>query len=82
MVASGQTNHMGFRAYVIIWDWQSRKEISRYELHRVKVQSLCFSSNEQYLVSLGGKDCGSIIVWDIEQKYEGFFFKFGIKMVY
>ncbi|XP_039429837.1 cilia- and flagella-associated protein 52 [Culex pipiens pallens] len=67
MVASGQTNHMGFRAYVIIWDWQSRKEISRYELHRVKVQSLCFSSNEQYLVSLGGKDCGSIIVWDIEQ---------------
>lgn len=74
MVASGQTNHMGFRAYVIIWDWQSRKEISRYELHRVKVQSLCFSSNEQYLVSLGGKDCGSIIVWDIEQKYEGFFY--------
>nr|XP_029732385.1 cilia- and flagella-associated protein 52-like [Aedes albopictus] len=67
MVASGQTNHMGFRAYVIIWDWESRKEISRYELHRVKVQSLCFSSNEQYLVSLGGKDCGSIIVWDIEQ---------------
>ncbi|EAT39137.1 AAEL009035-PA [Aedes aegypti] len=67
MVASGQTNHMGFRAYVIIWDWESRREISRYELHRVKVQSLCFSSNEQYLVSLGGKDCGSIIVWDIEQ---------------
>ncbi|XP_058832264.1 cilia- and flagella-associated protein 52-like [Topomyia yanbarensis] len=67
MVASGQTNHMGFRAYVIIWDWQSRQEISRYELHRVKVQSLCFTCNEQYLVSLGGKDCGSIIVWDIEQ---------------
>lgn len=46
---------------------RSRKEISRYELHRVKVQSLYFSSNKQYLVSLGGKDCGSIIVYDIEQ---------------
>ncbi|XP_053672450.1 cilia- and flagella-associated protein 52 [Anopheles nili] len=68
MVASGQSNHMGFRAFVIVWDWETRKEISRHELHRVRVQSLCFSSNDQFLVSLGGKDCGSIIVWDIEQR--------------
>ena len=46
MVASGQKNHMGFRAYVIVWDWQSKKEVSRHELHRVLVQSLCFTANE------------------------------------
>lgn len=34
-IASGQKSHMGFRACVIIWDWETRKQRSRYELHKV-----------------------------------------------
>lgn len=67
-VASGQINHMGFRAHLFVWDWNKRCEILRHELHKVRVQDLCFSSDEQYIISLGGKDCGMIIVWNIEKK--------------
>lgn len=56
---------MGFRAYLIVWDWTGRCELVRHELHKVKVQSVCFSSCEQYIISLGGKDCGMLIVWNI-----------------
>lgn len=59
---------MGYRAYVIIWSWETKKEISRHELHKVRVEALCFTSNEQYLVSLGGKDDGMIVVWNLEKR--------------
>lgn len=68
LVASGQINHMGFRAYVIIWDWESRRESARHELHKVRVQALCFTANEKFLISLGGRDCGQVLVWDIEKR--------------
>lgn len=35
LVASGQINHMGFRAYVIVWDWERKAEKFRHELHKV-----------------------------------------------
>jgi hypothetical protein len=35
LLGSGQRNHMGFRAYVIVWDWQTRTELMRHELHKV-----------------------------------------------
>lgn len=60
---------MGFRAHLFVWDWNKRCEILRHELHKVRVQDLCFSSDEQYIISLGGKDCGMIIVWNIEKKF-------------
>lgn len=65
LVASGQINHMGFRAHLIVWSWENRCEILRHELHKVRVQDLCFSSDEEHIISLGGKDCGMIIVWNI-----------------
>lgn len=37
LIASGQINHMGFRAYVIVWDWQKKCEKLRHELHKVKL---------------------------------------------
>lgn len=67
-IASGQINHMGFRAYVIIWDWKTLKEITRHELHKVRVEALSFTSDEKYLISLGGRDCGQVLVWDMEKK--------------
>ena len=27
---------MGFRAYVIVWDYETRREIGRHDLHKVK----------------------------------------------
>lgn len=68
LIGSGQVNHMGFRAHLIVWSWVGRFEILRHELHKVRVQDICFSSDEQYVISLGGKDCGSIIVWNINRK--------------
>ncbi|KAG5675953.1 hypothetical protein PVAND_005810 [Polypedilum vanderplanki] len=67
LLASGQINHMGFRAHLFVWDWEKRCEILRHELHKVRVQDLCFSSDEEHLISLGGKDCGMIIVWNINK---------------
>lgn len=65
LMASGQINHMGFKGYVIVWDYESRKEIGRHDLHKVKVQAICFSSNDRYVISIGGKDDGSVIVFDV-----------------
>lgn len=65
LVATGQQTHMGFEAEIIIWDFESRTELRRFKLHRVKVQGLTFSPNDKYLVSLGGEDDGKVAVWDV-----------------
>ena len=62
------------QAEVIIWKWQDLVESQfekvepyrRLKLHRVKVQDLAFSPQEDFLVSLGGEDDGKISFWDIE----------------
>lgn len=59
---------MGFRAYVIVWDYKTRTEILRHELHKVQVESICFTSDEEHIISLGGRDCGMLIVWNINKK--------------
>ncbi|XP_044754994.1 cilia- and flagella-associated protein 52 [Coccinella septempunctata] len=64
-VASGQINHIGFKASVIIWDFEKRCILSQHELHKVRVEAVMFSFDDQYLVSLGGRDCGSVVVWSI-----------------
>lgn len=67
-LASGQVTHMGFKADVIIWDFESRQLYARLTLHKVKVEDLAFSPNELYLVSLGGQDDSCVVVWDIAKK--------------
>ncbi|CAJ1065978.1 cilia- and flagella-associated protein 52 [Xyrichtys novacula] len=67
-IASGQVNSMGFKAPIIIWDYEQRKEYAQLELHKAKVEALAFSPGEKYLVSLGGVDDDSIVVWNIETK--------------
>lgn len=64
-IASGQISHMGFRSYVIVWDWETKQEKSRHELHRIEIASLAFTANEEFLVSLGGQDDGTLVVWDV-----------------
>ncbi len=52
LIGSGQINHMGFRAYVIVWDYKTRTELLRHELHKVRVEALCFSSDEEYVYDI------------------------------
>jgi len=64
-IATGQVNYMGFKAPIILWDYESRQPMWEQELHKVKVQALAFSADSNYLISLGGRDCGAVVVWDL-----------------
>ncbi|KAJ8898214.1 hypothetical protein PR048_003574 [Dryococelus australis] len=66
MIASGQLNHMGFTASVILWNFDKRQQVVKHELHKVRVESLAFSCDSKSLISLGGRDDSYVIVWDIE----------------
>ncbi|NXX44697.1 CFA52 protein, partial [Tricholaema leucomelas] len=66
-VASGQVTFLGFKADIILWDFQRKELLARLSLHKGKVQGLAFSPNSRYLVSLGGLDDGSVVVWSIEK---------------
>ena len=57
---------MGFKADVITWSYHEKQLFNRLSLHKVKVEAVAFSPNELYLVSLGGQDDGSVVVWDIK----------------
>ncbi|XP_030842134.1 cilia- and flagella-associated protein 52 [Strongylocentrotus purpuratus] len=67
-IASGQQTHMGFKAMIIVWDYEKRSVHCKLDLHKVKVQDLAFSPNDLYLVSLGGQDDGAIVIWDVMKK--------------
>ncbi|KAL9655279.1 hypothetical protein ABK040_009052 [Willaertia magna] len=64
-LATGQSTYMGFKADIIIWDFEDRKLIHRLSLHHAKVEYLAFSDDGQLLVSVGGKDDNNITVWDV-----------------
>ncbi|KAG5278993.1 hypothetical protein AALO_G00104960 [Alosa alosa] len=65
-IASGQVTFMGFKADAIIWDFAKKEMHARLHLHKAKVEALAFSPNDKYLVTLGGQDDGSVVVWNIE----------------
>lgn len=67
-IASGQVTDPGFKADTMVWRFDGRSEHCRLAIHRNRVQDLCFSPNEKYLVTLGGPDDGSLVVWDVERK--------------
>ncbi|KAH1183141.1 cilia- and flagella-associated protein 52 [Mauremys mutica] len=67
-VASGQVTFMGFKADIILWDYKKRELLARLSLHKGKIEKLAFSPNELYLVSLGGQDDGSVVVWSIAKR--------------
>nr|AAH72072.1 MGC78960 protein [Xenopus laevis] len=67
-LASGQVTYMGFKADILLWDYSRREACAKLTLHKVKVQALAFSPNDQYLVSLGGQDDGSVVVWNVAKR--------------
>uniref|UniRef100_A0A7M4EJV5 Cilia- and flagella-associated protein 52 n=1 Tax=Crocodylus porosus TaxID=8502 RepID=A0A7M4EJV5_CROPO len=60
-IASGQVTFMGFKADIILWDYEKKELLARLSLHKGKVEKLAFSPNDLYLVSLGGQDDGNKI---------------------
>uniref|UniRef100_A0A8C5R5C0 Cilia- and flagella-associated protein 52 n=1 Tax=Leptobrachium leishanense TaxID=445787 RepID=A0A8C5R5C0_9ANUR len=67
-LASGQVTFMGFKGDIILWDYAKQEAFAKLTLHKVKVEALAFSPSERYLVSLGGQDDGSIVLWDVMKK--------------
>ena len=65
-LASGQKTYSGFKADIIVWDLEKMSLIHRFAIHKYLIQSLSFSFDEKYLVSLGGAEDNYLIVWDIE----------------
>ncbi|XP_004926410.2 cilia- and flagella-associated protein 52 [Bombyx mori] len=63
-VGSGQINHIGFKASAKVWDFNKRVQVGSHELHKVRVEALTFSSDERYMISLGGRDDGCVVLWD------------------
>ena len=45
---------MGFKADVIVWDYEAKAPYATFTLHKVKVEALAFSPSDKYLVTLGG----------------------------
>lgn len=67
-LASGQIIYMGFKADIIVWNYETKDIHCRFTLHKVKVQALDISPNDKYLLSLGGQDDGSVVLWNISAK--------------
>ncbi|XP_021193861.2 cilia- and flagella-associated protein 52 [Helicoverpa armigera] len=63
-VGSGQINHIGFKASAKVWDFKKKTLLGSHELHKVRVEALTFSSDERYMISLGGRDDGCVVLWD------------------
>ncbi|CAH8436622.1 unnamed protein product [Dicrocoelium dendriticum] len=68
LIASGQMTYMGYKALIIVWDYEKKAKYAEFTLHKVKVQDLSFSPNSMFLASLGGQDDGSIVIWSLEKK--------------
>lgn len=79
-VATGQTNILGVKAEIIIWDLDEAKKLLEegaimvgeatclhiLKQHLGRVQDLSFSPNDRYLCSLGGRDDNALIIWEAE----------------
>lgn len=65
-LASGEETYMGFGATVIIWNLETYEVHQKLVLHKGKVQDVAFSDDEEYLVTLGGRDDNKMVVWRVE----------------
>jgi WD40 repeat protein len=74
LLATGeQVPDAGFQAALIVWDFATHDMLYRVKFHKQKIQGLSFSCDDTYLVSLGGKIDGNlVIIWNMaEGKSEG-----------
>uniref|UniRef100_A0A7S1TXU3 Cilia- and flagella-associated protein 52 n=1 Tax=Phaeomonas parva TaxID=124430 RepID=A0A7S1TXU3_9STRA len=78
MIATGQKQHLGVKADIIVWDLTEAKarcdagesvcDAVLYTLrqHSGGIMSVDFSCDSRYLASVGGQDDNSLVVWDLE----------------
>lgn len=66
-VGAGQVNFMGFRCPIIVWNFETSQIVTKYDAHKNQIESVAFSQCESYMISLGGLDEGSVMVYDIER---------------
>jgi len=67
-LASGQVTHMGFTAPILVWDFETGAILHKLELHKVLVQALAFSCEDDqgriFLASIGGQDDCNLVIWN------------------
>ncbi|KAL0240725.1 hypothetical protein GEMRC1_005961 [Eukaryota sp. GEM-RC1] len=64
-LVSGQEASPGFVADAIVWNLCDFSLLERLSLHKVKVESVTFSTNEQYIATMGGLDDNYIALWEV-----------------
>lgn len=67
-LASGQKTFMGFKADIVVWDYETKKVVFKESLHKVKVQGIAFTADSNFLITLGGRDDGAVVVWHLGKK--------------
>ena len=51
----------------MIWSTRRQSLYGRYRLHHAAVSAVAVSANEKFVVSAGGKDDNTYIVWNISE---------------
>ena len=59
--------HIHSQAMVIIWDYHERRIKASHEIHKVRVEDVSFSCESNFLISLGGRDDGNVVIWDVNK---------------
>lgn len=70
LIASGEAHHYSSEetASLIVWDFQNQQILYRVRYHKQMIQSLSFSCDESYLVSVGGaKDGNQLVIWNMSE---------------
>ena len=65
-LVTGETATLGVRAVVRCWDTRDWSIVGTHQTHHAKVQSLSISEDDSKLVSLGGQDDNTVVVWSIQ----------------
>ena len=76
LLASGEAHDFSSEeaAALIVWDFNSLQILFRVRYHKQMIQSLSFSCDEAYLVTVGGaRDGNQLVIWNMrEGKSEAF----------
>ena len=64
-LVTGETATMGVRAVVNCWDTRTWSVVASHQTHHAKVQSLAINDDDSRMVSLGGQDDQSVVVWNL-----------------
>ena len=67
-LASGERASLGVRARLVCWDTTTWTCLGSHQTHHGKVEAADISEDEKLLVSLGGEDDGSLVVWSITDR--------------